>query len=554
MSLQGWIKEELSKCLCFEIPDAMISYICSIREGGEIDEYFRTLLDFNNPEHVRFLGDLKRRMGTRPGTQQTTKHPAAPTSGKQKKPSADPPQQKQQQQAKGKAGPTGPSSSGNSSGTAATQPDPKPVGGGSKKKPKFVSLYGENGELKNVVKLKGRHHCDCQAVKHKLINNCLHCGRIVCEQEGSGPCLFCGTLVCTAEEQQLIDAASRKGNMLKRTLMEQERPNGWAEALATRNRLLEYDRNSARRTAVIDDESDYFRTNSVWLNDAERSKLEKLEEELREQKHASRLSRKITIDFAGRQVIEEPALTGEVEDAILRSVDETLSGKPKTKPKSKGENYQEAEQQQTSSDQPILAEGTSTHPRLIGPAPLFVESGNCTAAQGFRPSNGYDGVYSRLQDKQFLEMSDLRHCLSMHQPWASLLVAGIKRHEGRTWYSSHRGRLWIASTAKPVSPEMVQELEDFYRRQYPDEKLDFPTQYPAGCLLGCVNVEDCLPQEEYRKQYPTGESDSPYVFICTDAQELPIRFPVKGDHKIYMLDSKIHQAAVKSLQRLAPIG
>lgn len=30
--------------------------------------------------------------------------------------------------------------------------------------------------------------------------------------------------------------------------------------------------------------------------------------------------------------------------------------------------------------------------------------------------------------------------LSMHQPWASLLVYGIKRIEGRTWPTDHRGR------------------------------------------------------------------------------------------------------------------
>lgn len=30
--------------------------------------------------------------------------------------------------------------------------------------------------------------------------------------------------------------------------------------------------------------------------------------------------------------------------------------------------------------------------------------------------------------------------LSMHQPWASLLVHGIKRIEGRTWTTKHRGR------------------------------------------------------------------------------------------------------------------
>lgn len=54
----------------------------------------------------------------------------------------------------------------------------------------------------------------------------------------------------------------------------------------------------------------------------------------------------------------------------------------------------------------------------------------------------------------------------MHQPWASLLVAGIKKHEGRPWYTSHRGRLWIASTAKPVDVEEVRQLEQFYRSYY----------------------------------------------------------------------------------------
>lgn len=33
----------------------------------------------------------------------------------------------------------------------------------------------------------------------------------------------------------------------------------------------------------------------------------------------------------------------------------------------------------------------------------------------------------RLQDKELQEMSDGGWCLSMHQPWASLLVKGIKR-------------------------------------------------------------------------------------------------------------------------------
>lgn len=108
----------------------------------------------------------------------------------------------------------------------------------------------------------------------------------------------------------------------------------------------------------------------------------------------------------------------------------------------------------------------------------------------------------------------------------------FQRHEGRTWYTAHRGRLWIAATSKPVNQDDISRMEDFYRIQYPDEDFEFPIQYPSGCLLGCVLVQDCLPQEEYRKQYPDGESESPFVFVCNEFQELPIRFPVKGDHKI----------------------
>lgn len=64
-----------------------------------------------------------------------------------------------------------------------------------KKKNKFVSLYNKEGQDRLSVILPGRHSCECLAQKHKLINNCISCGRIVCEQEGSGPCLFCGSLV-----------------------------------------------------------------------------------------------------------------------------------------------------------------------------------------------------------------------------------------------------------------------------------------------------------------------------------------------------------------------
>lgn len=263
----------------------------TLKEPHEIDDYFETLLDTSIQEHRLFLNDFKQRIfgKNRPNTNSKAGQIKRNSSNEQYK------QYKLSPPAKGAV-------------------DSK------RKTTKYVNLYAQDGSMNNVVLLKGRHLCNCQAAKHKLINNCIQCGRIVCEQEGSGPCLFCGNLVCTEDESRLIESSSKKGDNLKKSLLQQQRPKGWEEAVAMRNRLIDYDRTSERRTTVIDDESDYFKTNSVWLSDAERAKLKKLEEEMNAKKHARRRSQKITLDFAGQQIVEEPLVTAEYEEKMLRQI------------------------------------------------------------------------------------------------------------------------------------------------------------------------------------------------------------------------------------------
>lgn len=48
--------------------------------------------------------------------------------------------------------------------------------------------------------------------------------------------------------------------------------------------------------------------------------------------------------------------------------------------------------------------------------------------------------------------------ISMHQPWASLLVYGIKRIEGRGWSTEHTGRLWIHATSKAATQQEIKVL------------------------------------------------------------------------------------------------
>lgn len=97
--------------------------------------------------------------------------------------------------------------------------------------------------------------CSCQAHRHRLVSNCLSCGKIVCEQEGEGPCNFCGSLV-------LKEGSSYAG-------LDGALPISDAEAAAEAfaKRLVNYDRNSAARTTVIDDQSDYYEIEgNSWLS------------------------------------------------------------------------------------------------------------------------------------------------------------------------------------------------------------------------------------------------------------------------------------------------
>lgn len=36
-----------------------------------------------------------------------------------------------------------------------------------------------------------------------------------------------------------------------------------------------------------------------------------------------------------------------------------------------------------------------------------------------------------------------------------------------------------------------------------DADVEFPSDYPSGCLLGCVDVTDCLSQEQFSEQVST---------------------------------------------------
>ena len=105
----------------------------------------------------------------------------------------------------------------------------------------------------------------------------------------------------------------------------------------------------------------------------------------------------------------------------------------------------------------------------------------------------------------YREIEDNGMCLSMHQPWASLLVHGFKRFEGREWTTKYRGPLWIHATSKKPDPMDINELEAKYEEHYAlagDDRPPFPVRYPTSAVIGRVDLVDVLPLDEYNDTLP----------------------------------------------------
>ncbi|XP_057759504.1 uncharacterized protein LOC130979931 [Arachis stenosperma] len=185
--------------------------------------------------------------------------------------------------------------------------------GNSKKKKAGKAISLAEAAKGSIVFQQGRP-CSCQARRHRLVSNCLSCGKIVCEQEGEGPCHFCGALV-------LKEGSSYAG--LEETLPPLSNTEAAAEAYA--KRLVEYDRNATARTTVIDDQSDYYEIDgNSWLSKEEKEMLKKKQEEMEEAERAKRNKVVVTFDLVGRKVLlnEDEVSELESDNRILRPPNE----------------------------------------------------------------------------------------------------------------------------------------------------------------------------------------------------------------------------------------
>jgi hypothetical protein len=91
-------------------------------------------------------------------------------------------------------------------------------------------------------------------------------------------------------------------------------------------------------------------------------------------------------------------------------------------------------------------------------------------------------------------------CLSLIQPWATLLIGGKKRFETRSWQTSHRGPLLIHASKRMPDAARNLCLSEPFKSTLLALGITNPAELPRGMILGTIILDDCLPSNNILEQ------------------------------------------------------
>lgn len=89
--------------------------------------------------------------------------------------------------------------------------------------------------------------------------------------------------------------------------------------------------------------------------------------------------------------------------------------------------------------------------------------------------------------------------ISLWQPWASLLVGGYKKHETRSWATSHHG--WMAIHAAKYNGKEVKRacLGSEFQRCLLQMGYTCLAELPKGAIVGFAFLDKCYRVEDVAK-------------------------------------------------------
>ena len=136
--------------------------------------------------------------------------------------------------------------------------------------------------------------------------------------------------------------------------------------------------------------------------------------------------------------------------------------------------------------------------------------------------------------------------LSIHQPWASLIIKGFKVVENRSWRTSIRGEIAIHASASKAEYDwreavatvsMIKTIPFSDSEKWLIETIGNFDNLPRGVIIGTVDITDCK-----REHTSLWHFDDNWGFYLQNPKELKKPIPAKGKLGFWDFDLRLKEA------------
>lgn len=110
-------------------------------------------------------------------------------------------------------------------------------------------------------------------------------------------------------------------------------------------------------------------------------------------------------------------------------------------------------------------------------------------------------------------------CITIKQPFASLIAEGLKEYEFRTWRTNYRGKILIHA-GKTIDKKAMEKFERYNLK------------YPTGCIIAKADLTDCIKVDDEFKKVLKEENELVYSGVLNDKDCTEFGFKLENVEKI----------------------
>lgn len=132
--------------------------------------------------------------------------------------------------------------------------------------------------------------------------------------------------------------------------------------------------------------------------------------------------------------------------------------------------------------------------------------------------------------------------ITLWQPWASLLVAGEKKVETRSWRFPYKMPIVLAIHAAKKWDNYLAELawsQPFHSALQRCGLLNGRGSIPRGAIVGIVQLTSCRPTDDFGQTVSTTEmafgdyTAGRWAWLCSEFFQLPEPIPCRGRQGVF---------------------